>query len=611
MNVALRIPLTIALAAGMLVFAIALPASADFTFGGNCLHDDGSQTTGACSGPSAASTNYSFQRNGIFGCNQTGSYSMSVGALSAVGGVFVPVNDAAVTLNTGYLVYKECVLRGIVDRMRENETASLLRSISQAYERGRQGLPLFSQNLSLDQRSTYDETVVSSAKGTFLDSIVPAFRDAVKRAVVQGYMAARNVPNQAFACPYQGNISAALNSSPQGDYWDALGNLTWYPGCNPYFAYDIANSAVLGAAATNWGNRFSQLQFGNGSYPVTKYDADGNEIVVTPPALVSANIIQAEQTGFTQLQNANDIDQIIGALFAGITTQVLSDQGGLSGIVNQNGAAPSYLDRVVQESAQGLRNSLANSAIQILTAARQAEQSFLSAMQAIAQNLSDTAATLRAKELACWNIVTVGSADGASLGSLPHVCYTGISWSSSGGPTCKAPPVCTDNPSYVPNDPNNPAQLCVDGPTLHIATTTVASHTVIGSSITPLASSTANNVANSQDALVQIGNLIINVSNSDALDAQRLALQQLDNLVFNHALHNQYDAQNAQQTKDNIAASMSTLVTNTVSGSNNDGGWANAPDVATGWCNVKNPAVISAWQRCWNPVSTSTCPWQQ
>src|SRR3990167_9643499 len=55
-----------------------------------------------------------FSRQGIFGCSQTGSYSMSVGTLGAMGGAFVPVNDAAVTLNTGYLVFKECVLRGIV-----------------------------------------------------------------------------------------------------------------------------------------------------------------------------------------------------------------------------------------------------------------------------------------------------------------------------------------------------------------------------------------------------------------------------------------------------------------------------------------------------------------
>ncbi|HEY4488462.1 MAG TPA: hypothetical protein VJB97_03010, partial [Candidatus Paceibacterota bacterium] len=57
------------------------------------------------------SQTYAFQRDGVFGCSLNGSYSMSVGTMSAMGGAYVPVNDASVTLNTGYLVYKECILR--------------------------------------------------------------------------------------------------------------------------------------------------------------------------------------------------------------------------------------------------------------------------------------------------------------------------------------------------------------------------------------------------------------------------------------------------------------------------------------------------------------------
>ena len=44
--------------------------------------------------------------NGIFSCNQNGSYAMSVGALGASGGVYVPVADASVELNTGIVNVK-------------------------------------------------------------------------------------------------------------------------------------------------------------------------------------------------------------------------------------------------------------------------------------------------------------------------------------------------------------------------------------------------------------------------------------------------------------------------------------------------------------------------
>ncbi|MEK7155884.1 MAG: hypothetical protein AAB734_03320, partial [Patescibacteria group bacterium] len=54
----------------------------------------------------------SLSRDGIFGC-RAAQYA-NIGTLTAIGGVYVPVTDAAVTLNTGYLVYKECVLDGVV-----------------------------------------------------------------------------------------------------------------------------------------------------------------------------------------------------------------------------------------------------------------------------------------------------------------------------------------------------------------------------------------------------------------------------------------------------------------------------------------------------------------
>ena len=81
---------------------------------------------GAISSTIQSMTNPSLKRQGIFGCNQSGSYSMSVGTIAAKGGVYVPVNDASVTLNSGTIVYKECILRDVVNRQRENEVAKII-----------------------------------------------------------------------------------------------------------------------------------------------------------------------------------------------------------------------------------------------------------------------------------------------------------------------------------------------------------------------------------------------------------------------------------------------------------------------------------------------------
>lgn len=515
-------------------------------------------TTGSAT--STYSDTLSLQRNGVFGCSMNGSYSMSVGSLSATGGVYVPVNDAAVTLNTGYLVYKECTLRGIVNRMRENETASLQQSILLAYQRGRAGLPLFSQSLPLEQRAVYDKTVVDSIQGGYLNTVNPAYRTSVQRAVVQGYMAARNQPNRVFSCP------------SSNDFWSKIGNLSFNAACNSYGAYSLANNAIMSAAASKWDNKLTQLEWGNGNYPITTIDpATGEEIVVTPGSIVGANALQAIQTGFTQLQNANDIDQMVGALFAGITTQVVADQSGLAGLTQRNGSQPSYLDRVVSESAAGLRNSAANAALQILAATKQIEQGFLSAMNGIAQKLLDTIANLRAKENACWNLI------------IDKVCTAAPDGTGK----------CTAKPESCTTDPTTGTQTCPQAQTLKVATTTTASQAVISARVAPLATSTQTNINASQQALTLINQLITNVSNTADISAQRVALQQLDNLVAQRALHNQYDLQNALKTRDDIVAQMDTLISDTAQQ------WGDSTDVNVGWCNVNNPSVITYWKNKW------------
>ncbi|HVU75476.1 MAG TPA: hypothetical protein VHD38_01390, partial [Candidatus Paceibacterota bacterium] len=463
-------------------------------------------------------------------------------------------------LNTGYLVYKECTLRGIVDRLRENETASLQQSILLAYQRGRAGLPLFSQSFPLEQQGVYDNAVVKSVQSGYLNTINPAYRSSVQRAIVQGYMAARNQANQAFACP------------TSSDFWSQLGNLSFDPGCNSYGAYTVANNAVMSAAQNIWNNKLTQLQWGNGTYPVTTIDpATGLEVVVTPSNIVSSNALQAIQTGFSQLQNANDIDQMVGALFAGLTTQVLSDQSGLSGLTQKNGSQPSYLERVVSESAAGVRNSVANAALQILSATQQIEQGFLSAWNGIAQKLVDTIANLRAKENACWNLI------------ISKVCATAPDASGK----------CTAVSESCTTDPTTGTQTCPTAQILKVATSTTASQTVISTRIAPLATSTQSNIDTSKQAIALIAQLIANVSNTADISAQRLALQQLDNLVAQHALHNQYDLQNALKTKDDVSAQMDTLISDTAQQ------WGDSTDVNVGWCNINNPSVITYWKNKW------------
>lgn len=536
----------------------------------------GTTATGATGNTVSATADFSstfaFQRQGVFGCSLNGSYSMSVGALNAVGGTYVPVNDAAVTLNTGYLVYKECILRGIVNRMREDASSAVQKQVLEAYNRGRNGLPLYSQSRTKESVAVYTESIAKDLQGAVLDTMPAAFRDSAKRAIVQGYMQAINAPNKSLVCPFTGDIRS-LQQNPtkfEGDIWGGLLSQR-NSNCIPYFAVQNAKSLVLGNAASRWEDQSVQLDWGRGTFPIQTLDENGEYITVTPGAIVGANALQALQTGFVQLQNANDIDQMVGALFSGITSQVVSDNRGLSGITQKTGSQPSYLDQVAKESAAGLRNSALNAAIQILAAAKQVEAAYLAAMNAIGQNLIDTMAQLRSKENACWNLI------------IPAVCADGL----------KADNTCTAKSSACTTDPATNQQTCPTAVILKVATTTQFSAGVISARITPLASSTAINIKESEKANGLIDDLLTGVANTTSLNAQRVALQQLDGLVAQRKLHTQYDAQNAQQAKTDIAASMSTLLQDTIVA------WGDSTDPNVGWCNVNNQTVVQMWMDKW------------
>lgn len=541
---------------------------------------DTSATPAAPTGSSVAVPSAAFQRNGVFGCSLNGAYSMSVGALSAIGGAFVPVSDATVELNTGYLVYKECTLRGIVNRQRENATAGLARQILDEYNRGRNGQPMFSQSIPLESRAVEDKAILSYLNGSQLNGLNPVLQSTIKRAVAQGYMTARNKPNSVYGCSYT-NLNSLYSGRPSGSAWSAL-SAVGTPGCDPLLAYNLANAQALGSAAYSVDNTLTRLGWDNGNYSVMGTDVDGNPIVLTPGSVVGSNALQAIQTGFNQLENANDIDQMVGALFAGITSQVINDNNGLVGLTQSSAGQPSYLDQVVSQSAEGLRNSAINAGLQILAAQQQIETQILNLAQGILNKIKQVSQALRDKENACWTIVIQNVCSSTTLGK-DNTC------------TAKTAP-CTI-------DPATGASTCpTTGATLKVATSTYQyAQQVIDSQITPYQQQQQQIASSSQSALTQIGILISQMTDTSSYSSQLAALQGLDQLIAQGTtLHSPQDVTNEQNAYNTLVGqnggigTLDQLVNDTLIA------WADSTaDPSIGWCNVNQAAVITMWQTRW------------
>ena len=538
----------------LLIFA--LICSALFIFAPLAAHaqtnpDDLENTAQRIEG--SASALYQFKNEGIFGCNQVAGANASAGTMAAIGGVYVPVNDAAVTLNTGIIVYKECVLRPLQDRLRESAVSALLKKQTVGIETGREGNKQYVVNRNDEREQQADRAIVATLSDEkILAKLNPAFKDTVRSSIARGYRAGRE-PESQLECTYKGNVEEVLKGKiPAGgggvpNVLNALTVLT-DPACNPMGTYAmvarIANDRIT-QAVKDWEITVAE---GRGFYAKTDDATDPlAEKILTPASVVQESYQQILGSSVRQLESANDIGQMIGALFAGVTTQALTDSRGLAGLSQSFGGQPSYLDQVARESSQGVIGAAVNAALQILRASREVETRYLAAMNAVASTLTQTISQLRSAEKACWALI-------------------------------------------VPKAQEYAQQ---NGFQIQVATSTAFSQQVIGAQISPLAQAALTNIQNSQKALALIDQLIAGVTNTKSVSAQRLALQQLDNLVAQKQLHSQSDAVNAEKQREDIAAAMETLRCDAITA------WGDSPDPSVGWCNVKNSDIPRLWAERW------------
>lgn len=551
------------------------PASSD----GSTPSTGGSATTPASSDP------YSFQRQGIFDCNQNGSYAMSVGATSAMGGSYVPVADAAVELNTGTLVYKECVLREVVDREREQATSGLLKQAYTSVQSGRNGNAYY-------VRQPTAEIVTNASDPAFLATIKAAQQhnldSSVVRTIAQNYEQETRSPYSILDCPLQGDASTRYSGQPGSfdfsSFWASAD-----PACYPLGQAELLQNIATQNISQANSDLAMQWQWGRGFYP--RVDENGN--VVTPSSVVQESFQQILGSPVRQLENANDIGQMIGALYAGATTQILGDVGGLAGLSQSNGGQPSYLNQLAAESATGLRGAATNAALQILSAAQQVESAYYQAMSAIGAALTQTSGQLRAAEAQCWSQVIARACSGSL--AADNTCTATISSCSSSGNITQINGISTQE------------QGCSSQTVkLKVATSTAFSDAVISAKITPLAGPATDGINTSKTALQLISNLIQGVTNTNSVDAQRVALQQLDNLVAQHKLHTQTDLSNAKQQQGTVTDTMTNLLQTVAQiwgGSGTDGAsniaWDGTTNPGNGWCNVNNSDTIAAWQQKW------------
>ncbi len=324
-------------------------------------------------------------RRGVMGCNASGFGSVGSRTPS---GAHVPVWDSAVALNTNILVYKECILDGVVNTFKEAAVARTTRTGINTINTGINGSPMFVENID----SHFTERILNPRakqiyEGKETDNISAPFKQDIRTALQKSYEQRRSRPYESYTCPIESSkVQACLDGNLKGcGGLQGFYNFTSNPACNPLFAYNEAqryfDSALRAAAETekmqlNWGSGFRSVKKAQ-----TVTLADGSTVtidkIVTPGYLIAGYASQLLGTGLRQLENADEIDEIIGLLMSNIGTQMLANTNGLSGLSQSIAGTDSYLDSVVNESLGRGREQLVTLTLNSLNSAPQNEATIL------------------------------------------------------------------------------------------------------------------------------------------------------------------------------------------------------------------------------------------
>lgn len=494
---------------------------------------------------SETTANTTLSTNGIFGCRGQGAQVANVGTTRAIGGVYVPVNDAAVTLNTGYIVYKECVLDGMARNIAQNATAE------QAQQQWRSVNAQLNQQggvfqNSLDFFDPYEQQILANeARAIQNGPMCGAFRNRVATALVRAQYGSLG-SSEAQSCSMPDAVRAAIENRTAPVDWS---NIVTYATNNQIDQFEESFARTNAIKATFREDLREQISWGRGIIPI--YEQNSNPLsmrVVTPGFLIADSLSQSAGSGFRQLESANEIDQIVSNLFAGLTTRLITSGSGVPGLFVTTGTQPAYIDRMVSQTQQMVRQGAVNAALAVLAGARQTESAYFTAKEGIATAIVGAVGQLRGIENQCWNLI------------IPAV------------------------QTHAQANGN---------PTLVIATSTQFSQGVIDAQIRTLASTTAAEATTSRQALALIDQLIVQVQNSASTAAQQQAILQLEQMVTEGRIHSTQDAQNAASQRDSVTSALATLVNDTRVA------WADSTDPNLGWCNVNNTAVVQRWFNEW------------
>ncbi|MFM2340064.1 MAG: hypothetical protein RLZZ360_700 [Candidatus Parcubacteria bacterium] len=310
--------------------------------------------------------------NALAGGALTGGYSEITGQqaltqqrISAVQGTVTAANTSATALATGQLFVKENLLDGIAWAVAKQMVSNMTRSLINWINSGFQGSPSFVTDFKQMLLDSLDQVAGEYIKslGGIGEFICSPFQLDVQAALAINYAQARSGnpsgPNENL-CTLTGIASNIENFlSGTADSWGQWMEVTANPQNTPYGAYLAAeaslnvrlrNEAGQEIEVASWGDGFLSNKVCQAIEGTTQEECK----ITTPGQVVSEALTFQLSTGPRSLIEADEINELIGALLNQLVLQAVQGLNGLLGLSETGSNGTSYLDDVVNEGINNI-----------------------------------------------------------------------------------------------------------------------------------------------------------------------------------------------------------------------------------------------------------------
>ncbi len=253
-------------------------------------------------------------------------------------GVFTQKAEATDGGGSLALMTKEYVLDGIAFALINMILQQMSQSIISWINSGFQGSPTFIQDFGGFMTGIADRVAGDYIWGSDLNFLCSPFQLDIRLALDIQYKQTRNfaIQNQCTLSGVVGNMQNFMNGNFLSGGWNGWFSMTQTAANNPYGSILMASEQFSVKLSNSKGQEAKLLEFGKGflSMKQCRGDANGDDYceIVTPGTAIEGQLNASLDSGRQRIQVADEINEIIAALFSQLVSRAFSGIGGLLGL---------------------------------------------------------------------------------------------------------------------------------------------------------------------------------------------------------------------------------------------------------------------------------------